>query len=279
MSLFSRLMSHPAIVTALSTGAVYTDAMRKEKEENDTLLRNLAMKRYDYQLAHADDDVKAAKVAEKDALDFTRQQYSNAMSQEKYGLAGDIGSGLPGPMGIDATQRASDMDVDAQRALAAQTEERERTAFEEKLTKGLSGNGSEQETYYTALKDEYKDKPYVYRADGFLARATLAKKEEAAKEKAISVLDQQRQKNEWSEAEAYKIRTNRSLSPGQWIDEGIRLGLSSAGLKLLDLATVESRTQLSPVQVGIKARQDDLERQRAAQIHAAYEKNKFEPFF
>lgn len=192
MASFSRILSHPAIVGLLQTGAGFTTQMQKDREEEEKLRRELAMQTFERQMQQLDLDRSRQQQLQDQATQRTQQledrtyaegQQAKLAAENRY-YAG-LGSDNPALLGA-AQDIAIDMgDPDRLAAATGRLENVEQSEkqrlFDKAIADGRSMVPEAQVKYYGELAKQYTGTAFEGKA-GLFAEAAKAAKSEADKE-------------------------------------------------------------------------------------------------
>src|SRR3990167_6752384 len=247
MASFSRLLSHPAIVGLLQSGAAFTTQMQKDRDEEERLRRELAMQSFERQMQQLDRD-KSRTDQLADRADLRKQQLTDEsardtrdFAQSRY-LAGidskdpnvvrdaEVAAGeLGNPALVEtAASRAAALKDYMLNKTAADAE----TAFTDRVNSIQKNEPEEQIAQLEDWKSQLKGTPYQERVQIFSDTA----KSKAAEKKKVDTA----QNKQWELDNAHVLAAkgyilqNPNAPKEERLAWGVKMKLGRAGLEALE---------------------------------------------
>lgn len=265
MASFSRLLSHPAIVGLLQTGAGITTQMQKDREEEERLRRELAMTTFERQMANLDaDKARSQQLADRaeanarEDAQLAESRYYSAISAGRPDVAGDIATGMGGQKAIDLTQQASDMFIDAERkkVLAAKEDAIKEAVKRVDGREDDPGAWGAAEIYLNAMKKLHPEWGDVFKED---LSSFRAQKDSAAKAQKDKLEGKNPQYNETEEAAARTVLANPQATQAELAYVAGMKGIRPATA----LLAIQKANGTAPISNDARNEQEILKKRRA----------------
>ncbi|GEM_PF-5834820 len=138
MASMRSLLTHPAILGLLQTGALASTEMEQRRTEDDKFRQGLAMKTFDYQQANLDRERTTAQEATRDKREFAQQQYSTAVNSDN-------------PAGAETWVGQTPDPLSAKAAMDLAVAEKTRAAAEKKLKEDQTNREQAEQFAYSKL--------------------------------------------------------------------------------------------------------------------------------
>ena len=236
MASFSRLLSHPAIVGLLQTGAGFTQQMQKDREEEERLRRELAMTTFERQMQNLDADKarsqQQADEATRDTRDFAQSRYMSGVGSNNPNEVEDAQNAAIELNNPDMLASATSRAVDLKNYMLNKTASDAETAFTERVNSIQKNEPEEQIAQLEDWKSQLKGTPYQERVQVFIDTA----KRKAAEKKKVDT----EQTKQWELDNAHVLAAkgyilqNPDAPKEDRLAWGVKMKLGRAGLEALE---------------------------------------------